>query len=138
MQLLGRRKSSASSERPREKEDAPGDEEVNFSSTFFSWLFFTHLFHSLREAIVYHSLRCFRWLSANFAQWNFHVFRYFSDRERQDIRNSHMDGMSSDDEMPEHELTAHKNLLSKWKSPRFAGISQRLLARISQVFFSSY
>lgn len=37
-----------------------------------------------------------------------------ADRERQDIRNTHMDGMSSDDEMADHDLTAYKNQLSEF------------------------
>lgn len=41
-------------------------------------------------------------------------FHFISDRERADIRNTHLDGMSSDDEVPDHELTVYKNQLSKF------------------------
>lgn len=37
-----------------------------------------------------------------------------SDRERKDTPNDHLDGMSSDDEIPEHENTLYKNQLSKY------------------------
>lgn len=36
------------------------------------------------------------------------------DRERIDIRNTHLDGMSSDDEVPDQEATLYKNQLSKF------------------------
>lgn len=36
------------------------------------------------------------------------------DRERIDIRNTHLDGMSSDDDVPDHEATLYKNQLSKF------------------------
>lgn len=35
------------------------------------------------------------------------------DRERIDIKNSHLDGMSSDDEVADHDVTIYKNQLSK-------------------------
>lgn len=38
----------------------------------------------------------------------------YSDRERKDTPNDHLDGMSSDDEIPEHENTLYKNQLSKY------------------------
>lgn len=34
------------------------------------------------------------------------------DREKIDIKNTHMDGMSSDDEIPDHEATLYKNQIS--------------------------
>lgn len=37
-----------------------------------------------------------------------------SDRERRDTPNDHLDGMSSDDEIPDHESTLYKNQLSKY------------------------
>lgn len=35
------------------------------------------------------------------------------DRERNETLNTHLDGMSSDDEIPDHEATLYKNQLSK-------------------------
>lgn len=35
------------------------------------------------------------------------------DREKIDIKNTHMDGMSSDDEIADHEATLYKNQMSK-------------------------
>lgn len=35
------------------------------------------------------------------------------DRERNETLNTHFDGMSSDDEIPDHEVTLYKNQLSK-------------------------
>lgn len=44
-----------------------------------------------------------------------YVLIYFAllDRERKDSPNDHLDGMSSDDEIPDHENTFYKNQLSK-------------------------
>lgn len=40
------------------------------------------------------------------------------DRERNETLNTHLDGMSSDDEVPDHESTVYKNHLSKpWIKP---------------------
>lgn len=44
---------------------------------------------------------------------------YFVDRERKETLNNHLDGMSSDDEVPDHEVTIYKNQMSKKNSDRF-------------------
>lgn len=41
------------------------------------------------------------------------LFSFFSDRERKETLNNHLDGMSSDDEVPDQESTSYKNQLSK-------------------------
>lgn len=38
------------------------------------------------------------------------------DRERIELQNNHLDGMSSDDEVPDHEITLYKNQISKCNS----------------------
>lgn len=38
---------------------------------------------------------------------------FIVDRERKDTPNDHLDGMSSDDEIPDHENTLYKNQMSK-------------------------
>lgn len=35
------------------------------------------------------------------------------DREKIDIKNTHMDGMSSDDEIADHDATSYKNQMSE-------------------------
>lgn len=60
------------------------------------------------------------------------------DRERIDIKNSHLDGMSSDDEVPDQETTVYKNQLGMWRRWHEYNIRKYRITNITSIFYSNH
>lgn len=56
------------------------------------------------------------------------------DRERNETLNTHLDGMSSDDEVPDHEVTLYKNQLSRTNTFEISYFNEMILT--NRIIFS--
>lgn len=114
--LLGRKRSYASNVRLREKAGERDGEEVSFYQEVehlqLFWVRGGYKLTGISRRIHFRGLSANQLSKSANSLFKLNIFSSI-DRERQDIRNTHLDGMSSDDEIADHDMTTHKNQLSK-------------------------